>query len=467
MTKLSRKRIHFMGIGGSGMAGAAILAKACGYQVSGCDLQESTAYSKQLAKKKIKVFVGHEKSHIKDVDILCVTPAAFFQNKNHEEMKSAKKIITWQQFLGDYLQKDKRVICISGTHGKSTTTAMASNIFEKARLDPWVMIGAINPAWDSSSRVGNSEYFIVESDEFFDNFLSYKPETIILNNIEYDHPDYFKTEKQMYESFASHIKNLTGAKNLIVNQDSPGIKNLLQMLDHDLLDSINLMGYTLEDNSVIQLTNSTKASRIKLSEEKTEFSASNKLLKFESNFALTVPGKYNISNALGVITLAALYKINMTDVKEALKSFSGIGRRLQLLGNKSGVSVYDDYAHHPTAIKATLSAVRQKYPKSRIWAIVEPHTFSRTKALLPLYKDAFVDADSVIIAPIFRSRDTKDFGISGQDIVRNVDHKNTQYIDSFDQITDNVMRNKKDGDVVVVMGAGKSYELSKSIFDNL
>ena len=445
-------KVHFVGIGGSGLSGIAMIAKAQGYEISGCDLNLNTPYITEIKNDGVQVYEGQNVSHIKDSDLVVTTPAVFFQNKNNPEIIKAKemnKVLTGAEFLGKYLQQGKVVICIAGTHGKSTTTAMASLMFEKAGLNPSVMIGANVHEWGANYRAGKGEVFITEADEFFDSFLNYNSDVVILNNIEFDHPDYFKTEKEMFDSFAKFIGNLKGKKILIYNNDDAGVRKLLEYVGKKQLEKFHLFGY------------STKDLQISLTPEETEF-------QFEGDtFKLKVPGKYNVSNALGVIILAKLFKIQIDKIKTSLFEFEGIGRRLEFIGEKKGIKVYDDYAHHPTAIKVTLGALKQKYPKQRLLVIVEPHTFSRTKALLPLYKGVFDDADEVIIAPIFKSRDSQDFGVSGQSIVDVSNYNNISYVDNFEKIVNKVCSDAKSGDVVVVMGAGESYKLAREILKSL
>lgn len=465
-----KTKVHFMGIGGSAMSGVSLLAHELGYEVTGCDLESDTPYLKKLKSLKIPIFVGHDARHLEGVKILASTPAAFFLNPDHPELKTAQKegkLMTWQEFLGKYLQAGKKVICISGTHGKSTTTGMSSLIFEKAGLDPSVVIGATVKDWGSNYRAGKRQFFITEADEFYDSFLNYSPETIVLNNIEFDHPDYFKDEAQLIESFKRHVSLLKGDRNLIFNQDSPGIKKLFNSLGESSLNELNLYGYTISSSPIIDTPRSLKAINIKLSQDSSQFRVRSDALGIEEAYRLKIPGLYNISNSLGVILLASLYKISTDLVKSTLSNFDGVGRRMELVGNKRGVVVYDDYAHHPTAIKVTLEGFRQKHPKNRIWAIIEPHTFSRTKALLSLYKNAFDKADNVVVAPIFRSRDSEDYGVSGQSIVDTVGSKKVLYLDSFDKIVQLIKSEAVGGDRIIVMGAGKSSELARSIFKAL
>ena len=444
MARNNRLYVHFMGIGGSGASGVALMAKAMGYEVSGCDLAEITPYLEKVKKAGIRVFVGHDEGHIKGVDILTVSPSIMFGNKKHPEVMRAKKVMTWQHFLGGYLQKGKKVICVAGTHGKSTTTAMAAKLFEDAGLDPWVMIGATVPKWGSNYRIGKGDYFITESDEFFDNFLNYKPNIIILNNIEMDHPDYFKSKRQLFDSFKKHMESVRSGGVLIANWDDKNVRELVEKIKK----KIKVVKYSLGD--VSSLVFDEDGSRFLIGGRK---------------YSLRLPGKYNVSNALGVIALGKLLRIDEGVIGRSLSSFSGIGRRMELLGERRGVKVYDDYAHHPTAIRATLEGLRQKYPHCRIWCVVEPHSFSRTKKLLKYFKGAFGEADRVVVGPIFRARDSHDFGISGADIVDVCGHKRVEYFEDVDFLITQVKKEARNGDVVIVMGAGESHKWARKLLE--
>lgn len=420
-------RIHFIGVGGSGVSGVAKLAEKMGYAVTGCDLEGSTAYAKNI-------FQGHSIDHLQDIDLVIASPAVFYQSSKDPEFLEAQKrgiLITWQEFLGKYLQIDKKVICIAGTHGKSTTTAMAGKLLEDVGLDPLVLVGANIPNWGGNYRFGKGEYFVTEADEFFDNFLHYSPEVVILNNIEFDHPDYFKNEEAVFESFQKFIKNLKGDKILIANSDSEGVNKLLKLIPKD----VQVIKYSLSDED------------IKLN--------------------LKVPGKHNIANALGVVKLGEVLGIKKEVVKKSLESFVGIGRRLELIGTRNGIKVYDDYAHHPTAIAATLEGLREIYPSQKIWVVVEPHGYARTHALLSLYKSVFDEADNIIIGPIFKSRDHETFGITSDSVATASKHKEIVGVDSFDEIKKIISTEVKSGDVIVVMGAGKSYIWAREILASL
>ncbi len=394
------KKLHFVGIGGSGISGVAKLAEEFGYIVTGCDLEKSTAYGKNIVQ-------GHNPSHLKDVDLVVTSPALFYQEKENSEISAAKKmskLVTWQEFLGKVLLKDKKLICIAGTHGKSTTTAMAGKLLIDNGFDPIVVVGAIVPEWRGNSRFGKGEYAVVEADEFNNNYLNYHPDIAIINNIEFDHPDFFKNEEEVRESFEKFIGNLVGQKILITEKDSVNKK-----------------------------------------------------------FNLKIFGEHNQKNANMVFLLGQALGIREDKIVKSIEDFSGIERRLELIADRGEIKIYDDYAHHPTAIKTTLEGLRQEFPKNRIWAIVEPHGFARTKALLSNYKNVFKDVDKVLIGPIFKSRDTETFGMDASSITKISAHTDILGFDTFDQIKKFMSGQIKPGDIILVMGAGKSYLWAREI----
>ncbi len=402
------------------MAGVAKLAEKIGYIVTGCDLEENTAYAKN-------VFKGHSPEHLKGIDLLVVSPAVYFQNnKSHELLAGEKKgiVVTWQEFLGKVLLKDKKVIAIAGTHGKSTTTAMAGKLLIDAGLDPIVVVGAFVPEWEENFRFGKGEWAIVEADEFNNNFLNYNPYIEVINNIEFDHPDYFKSEEDVKKSFIKFLDRMKADGTLIINWNDGGIQRLL-------LDKMDP-----------QKVESFKESR---------------------KFKLKVFGLHNQANAMMVFKLGRHLGIPEETIIKSLESFKGIGRRMELITDKNGTKVYDDYAHHPTAIKTTLAGLREKYPKAKILAIVEPHGYKRTKALMPRYKGVFDSIDKVIVGPIFPARDKVDELITPQKVAEISGHKNAAGLDGFLQIIKNTKPEIKNYNVIVVMGAGKSYLWAEEI----
>ena len=415
-----------MGIGGSGISGVAYLASKMGYEVSGCDLEENTAYANHIYK-------GHDPKHLEGIDLLVVSPAIYYQNRTNPELLEGNKrkmVLTWQEFLGKYLAQDKKVVCIAGTHGKSTTTAMAGKLLYDADMDPSVVVGAKVPQWDGNARYGNGPYLIIEADEFYDNFLNYRPNIIILNNIEFDHPDFFGSIEDVFESFKKFVSKLVGDKVLIYNANSEGVKKLLKNVD---TKDLTIIPYSLDTPGI--------------------------------DFSLKIQGVHNISNALGVIELGSYLGIDKNTIKESIEDFTGIGRRMELISGKSKIKVYDDYAHHPTAIKTTLEGVREQFPNAKILVINEPHGYKRTKTLLPDYKGVFDAADKVYIGPIFQARDEIDPSITPKKVADVSNHNNIMALSNIEDLFRNLkleIRNYNYG-VIVVMGAGKSYLWARRI----
>ena len=384
-----------MGILGSGMSGIASLASQMGYQVSGWDLKLD----------------GHDKNHLKVVDYLIVSPAVLYQNKKNPELVegiSRKIVLTWQELLGKYLMNNKKVIAISGTHGKSTTTAMVAKILIDNGFDPSVVIGAYVPEWKGNSRFGKDKYFVVEADEFNDNFLNYHPDIAVITNIEFDHPDYFKSEAQVTKSFEKFKKNLVGKKFLITEKDS-----------------------------------------------------------LNKHFNLKVFGEHNQKNANMAYLVGRQLKIKKEKIIKSLEAFKGIGRRMELLAEVNGIKVYDDYAHHPTAIKTTIEGLIEKYPNKKILVIVEPHGYKRTKALLTQYKNIFSSVNSVVIGPIFKARDKVDKMITSKLVAETSKHPDIRTFTNESELFDYCNLIIGHYHIVVFMGAGNSNLWAKQILEAL
>lgn len=428
------KRVHFIGIGGSGVSAVAQLAHAQGFKVSGCDLNTNTSYiSKVASLGGIKIFPGHDIAHLKQADIVAVSPAVFFQSSNHPEIVEAilqKKLIKWQEFLGKYLHKNKFVICIAGTHGKSTTTAMVGHLLENAHLDPTVELGATDLSWQNNIRIGHGKYFISEADEFHDNFSNFRPDILILNNIELDHPEYFHTLENTISTFAKFLSNIKPNGVLIYNSQSLSVKKLIEKIPKP---HFSLIPFSPEE--------------------------------FPREFSLGIPGKHNLANAQGVITLSKCLKIPDKILYSTLANFKGLSRRIELIGEKNGIKIYDDYANHPTAIAASIETVKNLYPAKRLLVVIEPHTVSRLRATLDLLPPAVQKADRVIISEIFTSRETADPAFTGRHIAKSI--PNAKFIAQFDDIVNYLKLNITDIDIILVMGSGNSHILAKNILKGI
>lgn len=419
-----------MGIGGSGMSAVAQIAKAQGYQVSGCDLTLDSPYIDKVKNLGIQVIAGHNSSHLKNIDILAVTPAVFYISDNHPETAIAREknvLMKWQDFMGQYLHQDKYLICVAGTHGKSTTTALAGLLLEAANLDPTVEVGATIKAWHNNVRIGSGNYFISEADEFHDNFATYHPDIIILTLVEYDHPEYFGSIEKMLTCYQRFIDRLKPGGVVIYNANSP--------LAHKLTYPKNSIPYNLAD--------------------------------FPPDLILSQPGNHNKLNALAILKLGNHLAINQKTTYSVLQNFTGLDRRLDLIGEKRGIFVYDDYANHPSSYSATISAIKELHPDSQVWAIIEPHTFSRLRVMLEELPDSVKDADHVLVSQIFASREKDPGDFTGHDIVTAMHHPHSRYAPEFSKICSILKSEAKTTDVILVMGSGNSHKLARQILSEL
>lgn len=427
---MKKVHVHFMGIGGSGASAAAAIAQAQDFKVSGCDKSPFNEFTKVF--KKNQLFEGHSKDHLQDVDILAITPAILSLDPNNPELVEARnkgvKIMTWQQFMGEYLEKDKFVIAVCGTHGKSTTTAMVGLLLEDAGLDPTVELGAVVHRWETNYRIGKSKYFITEADEFNNNFLASTPDIAIVNNIEMDHPEYFKDFTAYKASFA---KFLAKTKKLIIaNLSDPGVKE-------------TLASHTMSGNTVIDYS------------------------KQLIDFPLQIPGDFNIMNASAVYQLGMFLNIDPKVIRKSLSCYTGSGRRFELVGDYKGTKVYSDFAHHPTAIKVTLEAARKKFPDKKIVVVFQPHMFSRTHTLFNDFVKVFqtLPVDKTYIMDIYPSREVDTGLVNSKQLVEAINQDSVVYQPNKEEILNQIQKESQADDIIFFVGAGITHELAKKILN--
>ncbi|MGX8679952.1 MAG: UDP-N-acetylmuramate--L-alanine ligase [bacterium] len=461
---MAKLKVHFMGIAGSGMAPIALLANSMGYEVSGCDLNEKSFYTDELKQHGISFAVGHDAAHVDDADIVTVTPAVFDYNPDHPELVEAKKqgkLMTWQAFSGQYLQKGKKVVAVCGTHGKSSTTSMAALMMERAHLDPTVEAGTIIKEWGVGYRLGASDYFVVEADEFNRNFLNYHPSYTILNNVEMDHPEFYQDYEEYSGAFVDFIKNLVNDKVLIVNFDHEGNRDVLERSkDYILQNGIQVCGYTTDLKNVPSwVTGDVALYEITNRSLTTTF-----VINGEEEVTIGVMGDYNVANAMGVYCLSKVLNIDFADYKATIEAYGGIARRLDKLYDAHGIIVYDDFAHHPTAIAETLRALRPVYKDQRLVGVIEPHLISRMLKFTDKYVEACQIPDEAIISKTFIGREVLR-GIQPMDmnILRERAGDQVTLIPEFDDIADYVAKTETHNDVYVVCGCGDSYLITRKI----
>ena len=458
------ERIHLIGIAGSGAAGTALLLRHAGAIVDGCDIDAPSPYTPPLDAAGIRYLVGHDPAHLAGIDRVAITPA-LRAVPNHEELRAAETagipVVTWQALLGELMAREGRIgLAVAGTHGKSTTTALLGHLLTVAGLDPTVEVGALVSAWGASVRVGEGAPLLVEADEFGDNFLNYHPSAAIVTNVEMDHPDYFADRAAVLDSFERFVRGMVpdptlGGRLLLAVGEDAGVGDLLARLPD-------------WDGRVVRYGpgGSLVATGVQLEARGTRFRL------FEHQFEMTLAGEHNVLNATAALALARELDAGLEGLAEGLRTFAGAGRRLELIADTAGVTVYDDYGHHPTEVRATLAAARQKVGVRRLWAVFEPHMYSRTALLFDDFARAFTEADEVMIVDIFASRDT-DAALRATsaealaDAVERTSAVPTIAVGDADATTEYLANHVAAGDAVLVMGAGKSYRIARDLASRL
>jgi len=452
-------KIHMIGIGGISMSGVAVMLKKAGYNVSGSDTVDGDMV-KILRDEGINVFIGHNKELVKDAELVIYTAAV---KDTDEELVEAKSLniptLERAPFIKLLLEKYNKPICIAGMHGKTTTTSMIASAFMHLNTNPTVLVGSkLKELGNVNYLIGNNEYFVLEACEYVDSFLNFPPHTAIILNIEEEHLDYFKDLNQIKESFVKFISMLPKNGNLIINKD-----------DMNCIDVLNNLSSFISENNINVLTYSVIDKSANLFADNIEINE-NGCYKYNlylnsdyiTNISLSAPGKHNVLNSLATAGSIYANNLDILTAKDSIENFTGASRRFEYkktIGNN--INVYDDYAHHPTEIKATLESARNK-TKNNVIAVFQPHTYSRTKLLFNEFAHAFDNADFVILTDIYAAREIDDGTISSKmladELVKN--GINAIHISSFEDIANKINEVVKPGDIVLTIGAGTITKLS-------
>lgn len=445
--------VHFMGIGGISMSGLAEILLDAGFPVSGSD-QKKSPLTEHLTSIGAKINYGQCAANItNDIDLVVYTAAISKDNPEYmEAINQNIPMMTRAELLGQIMKNYKTPIAISGTHGKTTTTSMVSEVLLAENTDPTLSIGGILKSIGGNIRVGKSEYFVTEACEYTNSFLSFFPRISIVLNIEEDHMDFFKDITEIRDSFHRFSKLLPKEGYLIINS---GIDNLDEVTK-DL--SCNIITFGKDTSSDYSYTDASFD----------EFGrASYTLLKHGTpceRVELGVVGEHNILNSLSVLALMDLLHMNKETVLQTLKAFHGTQRRFEYKGEIGGVTILDDYAHHPTEIEATLKAAAN-YPHKTLWCVFQPHTYTRTNAFLKDFAHALTLADKVILADIYAAREKNTIGITSKDLLKEIEKlgKECFYFPSFDEIENFLLENCINGDLLITMGAGDVVKIGENL----
>ena len=424
-----------------------------GYTVTGSDACRSE-YTDKLVRSGIKVTIGHDLTNSKNADLIVYSAAI---KDTDPEMVMARQfnipLINRGEFVGFLTRKFKESICVSGTHGKTTTTSMIALCFLEAHTDPTIQVGAILKQIDGNYTVGNSDYFILEACEYMENFLKFSPKAEIILNIDNDHLDYFKTFDNIKNAFIKYAELIPENGVLVTNADDP---NCLQLKEHVKGTFIT---YGIKNTAANFVAKNIIFNSLGFPEFDVYYNN-----MFYSHVKLSVAGYHNVLNALACIAMCDFYKLNKQSIINGLSKFTGAHRRLEYVGSYHGFSVYDDYGHHPTEIEATVNAIKNR-PYNESWVIFQPHTYSRTKTHLEAFAKVLLNFDHIIVTDIYASREQNTYNISALDLVNKIRSlgKEAKYMKNFDDIAEYVRNNATQNDFVLTLGAGTVTEIGPKI----
>lgn len=436
--------VHFIGIGGISMSGLAEILFEEHFTISGSDAKESDL-TRHLSQMGMQIFYGQSASNIiEGIDLIVYTAAI---HEDNPEFACAREkgipMLSRAELLGQIMDNYQNSIAVSGTHGKTTTTSMISQILLEAKKDPTITVGGILKAIDGNLRVGKSDVFISEACEYTNSFLNFRPKYSIILNIEAEHLDFFKDIQDIRHSFHLFAKNTKKDGAIIINGEIDHYEEIVSdipaaVITYGLTDACD---YYPADISFDEKACATF----------TAMHHGETIMKV----SLNVPGMHNVSNALAAIALGLDLKLSKDSILAGLAAFGGADRRFQYKGTVDGVTIVDDYAHHPTEIRATLTAA-QKYPHERLVLVFQPHTYSRTKAFLDDFAEVLSMADIIVLADIYAAREKNTFGISSKDILAKLKEKGKEcyYFPSFSEIENFLLKNCMNGDLLITMGAG-------------
>jgi UDP-N-acetylmuramate--alanine ligase len=482
------ERVHVVGAAGAGASAAALLAHHAGAVVTGCDAGGPSTYTPALEAAGIMFEAAHDPAHVTtppQPDRLAVTKALTAVAPDHPELAAARQagipLEPWQQLVAD-TAAGRLLVGAAGTHGKSTSAGWLVHVLAATGRDPSAFVGALLPSEltggvPATARWGSGDVFVVEADEYAGNFDPYRPSVAILTSVDWDHPDVFADRGAVVDAFATWLRAMTpqltsdglaDRPTLVANVGDRGVREVIEALvgwngriiATGLADGDAAAGTSLDVSGRI-VEAAPDGTRVEIRGLATD----------PVTVGLSTAGRHNVSNALGVAAVASVLGVPLEIVVGALASFQGVGRRLERKGETRGVVVYDDYGHHPTAIRATLDAVRQREPARRVWAVYEPLTYHRTAALLDDFADALSTADAVAIADIWAGRDPDTSVASARGLASAVAARRpgvpVEAPGSVEQTADWLAGQVRAGDAVLVMGGGRSYRIGERLLEIL
>lgn len=417
--------------------------------VSGSDLEPSS-YSERLESLDVSIAYQHNSENVSGADIVLASAAIPVDNVELIAAHAAGIPVLSREQIWPELTTGRKTVAVAGTHGKTTTSALIAWILDQAGLTPGFIVGGEVLDLETNARYGEGPHFVVEADEYRKAFLGLEPEIAVVTNVELDHPDQFENEAELMEAFHEFVAQVRGR--LILCTDDPGAAGLESR-------DLERVTYGLEQEAhwgaeEIRPNGAGGSDFLVLKEGETLGLVRSRL-----------PGRHNVSNALAALATVAGLGVDLGVAREALTEFHGVGRRFQLLGEAEGVVVIDDYAHHPTEIKSTLRAARERYPEGEIFAVFQPHTYSRVRRFFSQFARAFADADRVYVTPIFAAREQSDPEITGRALAERIEHDRVSYVKSLEDAAGQLLGEVEPGSVVITLSAGDANRIGRILLE--
>jgi UDP-N-acetylmuramate--alanine ligase len=458
------QQIHFVGIGGIGMSGIAEVLLNLGYKVSGSDLKSSSA-TQRLARLGAAVFEGHRAENIVGAEVVVTSSAIASENPEVVEAHRLHVPVIQRAEMLAELMRLKYGIAIAGMHGKTTTTSMVAAVLAGGGLDPTVVVGGRVDAMGSNARLGKSQYLVAEADESDRSFLKLSPILSVVTNIDREHMDCYRNMRDVKRTFLEFMDRVPFYGMVVVCNDDPMLRRLLPQAQRRTVT----YGTKRGSDFLIKLENGTASANVRVEGQPLSRFRVSYRKKDLGDFTLHVPGVHNILNATAAIAVGVGLDVPVDAIRAGLDQFRGVDRRFQLRGRSRGVSVIDDYGHHPTEIKATLAAARSCGFR-KLHVIFQPHRYTRTRDLIEEFTTAFGEADSLFVLDIYAASEKPIDGISGEELARTIREKggrSAQYVGSFAEAVSAAAAVVEDGDMILTLGAGSVSQLGPMIMEKL
>lgn len=449
-------RIHIIGIGGAAMSGIATILSERGHTVSGSDMVISQA-TRRLERAGIRVFEGHAEGNIGQAQLVIATAAA--EAGNVERAEAARRgvpVISRAQAIAR-LVEGTRTLAIAGSHGKTTSSAIAVAVLRAAGLDPTFLVGGEVRGIDASAAAGRDPYAVIEADEFARAFLEYEPEVAVITNVEPDHLDYFGSYETLRETFAAFARRVSPSGRLVICADSPDLAGVVAGASPPAAVETYSVEREATWRAIDIRANDRGGHDFAVLYDGSDY----------GRFSLTLPGMHNVANATGVIAAASALGLPRDAVARGIAGALGAGRRFDRMGEAGGIDVYDDYAHHPTEVRATLAAARARFPGRRIVVCFQPHTEARTRYLFAEFRSCFAAADALVVLDTFAARHTGTEGESAETLARAIERPAASYAATHEAARDAILAELRTGDVLFTMGAGDVDRLGPMVLDAL